>query len=267
MRNRREPRKGQGGDDAHDRGEIKWVGGTHSVEETLRARPQSVRELWIEHENNSGPLKAIIRAAREANIKIQFMARKELDRVAGRHQGVAAKVFFAPGETLIDWLNLLSPEAKKGLVVVALDEIQDPHNLGAIARSAVNLGATALIIPERRASPITPTAVAASAGAIQKIKVFKVVNMAQALERLKEGGFWLYGADAQGKAVWDVAVNLPMVLVIGSEGYGIRPIVRSACDELISIPQAASGVESLNASCAASVLLYEISRQKRVAAA
>lgn len=244
-------------------GEIKWVGGTHSVEETLRARPQSVRELWVEHENNSAPIKDIIRVARERGIKIQFMARRELDRVAGRHQGVAIKVFFAPGETLIDWLRQLSDGEKKGLVVVALDEIQDPHNLGAIARSALNLGASAVIIPERRASPITPVAIAASAGAIQKIKVFKVVNMAQALGRLKEAGFWIYGADAAGKPVWDMSINLPMVLVIGSEGYGMRPIVRSACDELASIPQASRAVESLNASCAASVLLYEIARQKR----
>lgn len=251
------------GEKGGPRPELRWVGGTHSVQETLRARPASVRELWVEHEQNSPAIKEIIRAAREHGIKVQFMARRELDRAlqGGRHQGVAAKVAFEAGESFNDWLRGLSDGDKKDLVLVALDEIQDPHNLGAIARSALNLGAQALLIPERRASPVTAVAVQASAGAIQKLRVFKVVNLAQAVERCKQAGFWVYGADMEGKSAWTLSFNRPLVLVVGSEGFGLRPIMRSACDELVSIPQAEAAVESLNASCAASVLLYEISRQ------
>ncbi len=244
--------------------EVRWLGGIHSVEETLRARPQSVRELWVEHEQNSPAIKRIIRAARERGIKTQFMSRSELDRAmkGGRHQGVAIKVAYEVGESFVDFVKGLSDEDKKDLVLVALDEIQDPHNLGAIARSALNLGAKALLIPERRASPVTAVAVQASAGAIQKLRVFKVVNLAQAVERCKEAGFWVYGADMEGKSIWELSINRPLVLVIGSEGFGMRPIMRQTCDELVSIPQAKGAVESLNASCAASVLLYEIARQK-----
>lgn len=147
-------------------------------------------------------------------------------------------------------------------MLVALDQIQDPHNLGAIARSAVNLGASGLIVPERRSSPVSAVAIQSSAGAIQKIKLFRVVNLAQALERAKKAGFWVYGADASGSPCWQAVLNTPLILVVGSEGYGIRQLVRTLCDELLSIPQSAGGVESLNASCAASVLLYEIARQK-----
>jgi 23S rRNA (guanosine2251-2'-O)-methyltransferase len=160
-------------------------------------------------------------------------------------------------------LERFPAESRKGLILVALDEVQDPHNLGAIARSAVNLGAQALILPERRSAPVTGAVVAASAGAIQKIPVVSVVNLGQALERLKEEGFWVYGADASGRPAWDAVFNTPLVLVIGSEGYGMRPLVTSICDEVVSIPQAEGGVESLNASCAASVLLYEVARQVR----
>lgn len=250
-------------------GALRWIGGTHSVEETLRARPGSVRELWIEHKSKNPAIGPLVRAAREAGIRVQFMSRGELDRATGgiRHQGVAAKVVPDAGGDLPGFLRGLAEADKKGLVLAALDQIQDPHNLGAIARSAANLGARGLIIPERRSSPVSPVAIQASAGAIQKILVFQVVNLAQALERCREAGFWIYGADASGKPSWETVLNTPLVLVIGSEGYGMRPLVRDGCDELVSIPQSAAGVSSLNASCAASVLLYEIARQKAAAKA
>jgi 23S rRNA (guanosine2251-2'-O)-methyltransferase len=245
---------------------FRWLCGIHAVEETLRAKPQSVREIWIEHEAKNPAIAGIVRFAKSSNIRVQFMGRSELDRAAngGRHQGVAAKVDGeqAEAEGFAGYLENLSDEDKKGLVLVALDQIQDPHNLGAIARSAVNLGAKGLIFPERRSSPVSAVAIQSSAGAIQKIKIFRVVNLAQALERAKKSGFWVYGADATGKTVWQAVLNTPLILVVGSEGYGIRPLVKTMCDELISIPQSAGGVESLNASCAASVLLYEIARQK-----
>jgi 23S rRNA (guanosine2251-2'-O)-methyltransferase len=177
---------------------------------------------------------------------------------------VALRTALVKALTLDELLTQFPETARRGLVFVALDQIQDPHNLGAIARSAVNLGAKAIIMPERRSAPVSEAAVAASAGAIQKIPVVSVVNLGQALSRLRESGFWIYGADASGRPVWEMAFQAPLVLVIGSEGSGMRPLVRSLCDETVAIPQAAGGVESLNASCAASVLLYEVARQIRV---
>ena len=242
---------------------VRWIGGTHAVEETLNARPQSVRDLWIEHENNNPGIKRSIALARAAGIRVNFVSKSELDKVAGgRHQGLAVKVALSTtGENLNEFLSRLTDETKAGLILVALDEIQDPHNLGAIARSAANFGAAGVIVTEHRAAPVSQTAVKASAGAIQKISVFRVTNLAQSLERCKENGIWVYGADMNGTPSWKARLNRPMVLVIGSEGKGLRPLVRETCDEIVSIAQSAGGVESLNASCAASVLLYEAARQ------
>jgi 23S rRNA (guanosine2251-2'-O)-methyltransferase len=248
---------------AVSQGEVRWVCGVHAVSETLRARPKSIRAVWIEHEGKNPAIGGIVKAARAAGLDVKFVARNELDRAAsgGRHQGVAAKVFSEAEEIFSDYLEILSDEDKKDLVLVALDQIQDPHNLGAIARSAVNLGAKGLIIPERRAAPVTPAVVSASAGAIEKIRLFRVVNLAQALTRAKEAGFWVYGADAAGKPAWSVSMNRPLILVIGSEGYGMRRLTQELCDELVSVPQSKAGVSSFNASCAASMLLYEAARQ------
>lgn len=243
---------------------VVWIGGAHAVEETLRAKPETVKELWVVHETQNAAIAEMIKWARKAGARVNFVSRGELDRATGNshHQGVAVKAKNTSESNFGAFLENLTEQNKKGMVLVALDEIQDPHNLGAIARSAVNLGAQGLIIPERRSAPVTPAAVQASAGAIQKIKVFKVINMAQTLARCKENGFWIYGADAAGKTAWTVQLNMPLVLVVGSEGYGIRSLVKSSCDELLRIPESAGGVSSLNASCAASVLLYEIARQK-----
>lgn len=244
-------------------GEGQWLWGFHSVEETLRGKPQSAKELLVA-EGTKG-VEEIVVLARKAGIRVRFVDRRQLDRIAGDsyHQGVAVRAAFHEGESLDGLLERFPAESRKGLIIVALDQIQDPHNLGAIARSALNLGAQALILPERRSAPVTAAVVSASAGAIQKLPVVDVVNLAQALARLKEEGFWVYGADAAGKPAWDAVFNTPLVLVIGSEGYGMRPLTASLCDEVVSIPQSAGGVESLNASCAASVLLYEAVRQVR----
>ena len=243
--------------------DVQWLSGFHSVLETLRGKPGSAKELLVAAGSQGLEVDEIVSLARQASVRVRFVDRRELDLVArgARHQGVALRAVLHEGESLKGLLERFPPDARKGLILVALDEVQDPHNLGAIARSAVNLGAQAIILPERRSAPVTGAVVAASAGAIQKLPVVTVVNLGQALERLKEEGFWVYGADAAGKPSWETVFNTPLVLVIGSEGYGMRHLVASLCDEVVSIPQAASGVESLNASCAASVLLYEIARQ------
>lgn len=245
-------------------GETRWIGGVEKVAETLANNPDQARALWVEHQAKHEAIGGIIKTAKERNVPVQFMSRPELDRAmkGGKHQGVALKVSYDSAESFGEWLESLDEARKKGVVAVALDQIQDPHNLGAIARSALQLGAAALIAPERRSAPVTQAAIQSSAGAILKLKVHRVVNLAQALALAKQHGFWIYGADAAGKTAWDARIHTPCVVVIGSEGYGLRQLVRASCDELLSIPQVSHGVGSLNASCAATALLYEVARQK-----
>lgn len=254
--------RGSGGPAAG--GETRWIGGLEKVATTLAQTPDQARVLWVEHEAKNPTIGDIINTAKQRNVPVQYMSRPELDRAmkGGKHQGVALKVSYDATESFGEWLSSLEEARKKGVVVVALDQIQDPHNLGAIARSALQLGASALIAPERRSAPVTQAAIQSSAGAILRLKVHRVVNLAQSLALAKQNGFWIYGADAAGKTCWDAAIHTPCVVVIGSEGYGLRQLVRASCDELLSIPQVAHGVGSLNASCAATALLYEVSRQK-----
>lgn len=249
--------------------DTRWVLGYEAVGAALLNSPYDCRELWVEHELKSEAIGELVRKAKDLGIAVQFMARPELDRAAkgGKHQGLALRTAYDPSATFAEWIRGLDEERKKGLVVVALDQIQDPHNLGAISRSALQLGARCLVTPERRSSPVTQAAIQSSAGAALKIPIHRVVNLAQTLALCKEAGFWVYGADAAGRDAWDARLNTPCVLVIGSEGYGLRPLVRASCEELLRIPQVEHGVGSLNASCAATALLYEIARQKAKPAA
>jgi len=244
--------------------DTRWLGGFQAVEAAIARAPQDARELWVEHELKHERIGALVRLAKDLHVPVQFMARPELDRAlkGGRHEGVALRVAYDPAETFGEWVDGLDEERKKGLVVVALDQIQDPQNLGAIARSALQLGARCVVAPERRSAPVTQAVIQSSAGAALKIPIHRVVNLAQALARCKERGFWIYGADAAGQDAWSAALATPCVLVIGSEGYGLRPLVRASCDALLRVPQIQHGVGSLNASCAATALLYEIARQK-----
>lgn len=244
-------------------GKPHWIVGRHVVLESLEAPTRKVIQVLV-FEGDRERHKDVVEKAHRAGARVSYVNRGGLERVAGgaAHQGVAAQVFEKNVGGFGDFLAGLTDAKKKGCLIVALDEIQDPHNFGAIARSAVCLGATAIITPERRTAPITQTVLQASAGAIQKIPTFAVGNLAQTILKLKEEGFWVYGAAADGAPVWKAKLNHPMVLVIGSEGSGMRALVRSYCDEVVSVPQSASGVDSLNASCAASVLLYEAARQK-----
>jgi len=245
--------------------ETRWLGGFDAVAKALTKTPYDCREMWIEHELVHPNIGNLIKQAKDLDVQISYMSRPELDRAVkgGKHGGVAIRASFDPAATFSEWVQGLDDERKKGLVIVVLDQIQDPHNLGAITRSALQLHARCVVIPERRSAPVTQAVIQASAGAALKIPVHRVVNIAQTLDLCKKHGFWVYGADASGKDAWDVVINTPCVLVIGSEGYGMRPLVRASCDELMRVPQSEHGVGSLNASCAATALLYEIARQNR----
>ncbi|MEK7389529.1 MAG: 23S rRNA (guanosine(2251)-2'-O)-methyltransferase RlmB [Elusimicrobiota bacterium] len=245
--------------------QTRWVGGFEAVADAFAKTPYDCRELWIEHELSHPNIGQLIKQAKDLRVPIQYMSRPELDRAVkgGKHSGVALRASYDPASTFSEWIGGLSEERKKGLVIVVLDQIQDPHNLGAIARSALQLNARCVVIPDRRSAPVTQAVIQASAGAALKIPVHRVVNIAQTLTLCKKHGFWVYGADASGKDAWDCVINTPCALVIGSEGYGMRPLVRASCDELMRVPQSEHGVGSLNASCAATALLYEIARQNR----
>lgn len=242
-----------------------WLWGRHTVEETLRAGDRRIRELCLLHETKDALFAELVKIARSRGANVRWVKRNELDRISGgaSHQGLALSAEERTGEALDGFLDGLSESDKAELILVALDQIQDPHNLGAIARSAACLGARGLLLPDRRTAPVSQAAIQASAGAIERIKVFYVGNLGSALLKLKERGIWIYGAEMSGRPAYEVRFNAPMALVIGSEGAGIRKPVQERCDELVSIPQSKRGVESLNASCAASVLLYEAVRQLR----
>jgi 23S rRNA (guanosine2251-2'-O)-methyltransferase len=187
---------------------------------------------------------------------------EELTRIAGspEHQGVVAEVDPYPYADADEML------AKPDALIVALDQVQDPHNLGAVARSAEVAGATGLVIPARRSASVTPAAAKASAGAVEHLAIAQVPNLAEWLVRAKDAGAWIYGADAAAKTAYaDADLTGKVVLVLGSEGAGLRRLVAERCDVLVSIP-VRGRVDSLNVSASAAVLLYEAVRQRTAGA-
>jgi 23S rRNA (guanosine2251-2'-O)-methyltransferase len=186
----------------------------------------------------------------------------ELTRMAGSpdHQGVVAEVDpypYADADAML---------AQRASLIVALDQVQDPHNLGAVARSAEVAGATGLVIPSRRSASVTPAAAKASAGAVEHLAIAQVTNLADWLLRAKDAGSWIYGADAAGTTAYvDSDLTGKVVLVLGSEGAGLRRLVAERCDVLVSIP-VRGRVDSLNVSASAAVLLFEAARQRTAAA-
>jgi 23S rRNA (guanosine2251-2'-O)-methyltransferase len=183
---------------------------------------------------------------------------EELERLCGSpdHQGVVAEVDPYPYGDPVGMLR------KEGALLIALDQVQDPRNLGAVCRSAEFAGAAGVVIPERRSAAITPVVCKTSAGAVEHIELAHVRNLADWLAEAKEAGFWIWGADAEAaQAPWKTDLTGSTILVLGGEGKGLRPRVASACDGLIALPQQGQ-VESLNVSAAASALLFEALRQR-----
>ncbi len=193
--------------------------------------------------------------------KFRELENKELEKGANS-QGVIALKKIVDTFTIDDLIEKAFEDTTNPVVVI-LDSIYDPHNLGAIARSVECSGANGLIIPERDSAPINPSAIKSSAGALEIIRTSKVGNMTQALETLKEKGFWIYGTDMHSKKKYfDPSIyDRPVALIIGSEGKGMRPAIKKHCDELIKIPMRGS-LDSLNASVSAGIILFEIMRQK-----
>ncbi len=234
--------------------------GRQPVLEVLKSK-HSINKVYIAQGLKGSIIDTIFRLAREAKIVVQFVEKKRLDQITDRanHQGVAAQVASVTYAELDHILDTL--ENKKDALLVLLDRVTDPHNLGAIVRSAHQLGADAIIIPKRDACGINETVAKVSAGAIEYLPVVQANNLVQVIEKCKGRGFWIAGAEATGKKCFEQDLSGKLMLALGSEGYGLQKLILEKCDFAVAIPQSGK-LDSLNVSCAASVLLYEIIRQR-----
>ena len=227
--------------------------GRNPIREALKAG-RDIEKLLVARGELIGSAREIVGMARDAKIVVQEVARERLDAMAPNHQGLIAVASAYSYKTVEDMLALAKERGEAPFLVI-LDGVTDPHNLGAIIRSAECVGAHGVIIPERRAVGLTPSAVKASAGAVEHIPVAKEVNLTRTIERLKKEGIWVYGAAMKGEDFRKVDFSGPAALVIGSEGEGISRLVMESCDRLVSLPIKGQ-LDSLNASVAAGVLLY-----------
>ncbi len=236
------------------------VFGVNPVREALRGS-REIFGLYVQSTATDHRLDKILELARERGVRVIKREREDLTRMCGssHHQGMALKVAPFTYADLDDLIAAGDREGAAGFLLV-LDGIQDPHNLGALIRTAACAGASGVVIPRDRACAITPAAEKASAGAVETITVAQVTNIAQSLEKLKRSGYWVYGLSGEADAsLYEVAFSGKIALVIGGEGEGIRPLVRKQCDALVSIPLY-GGVGSLNASVAGGIALYEVAR-------
>ncbi|MDO7788949.1 23S rRNA (guanosine(2251)-2'-O)-methyltransferase RlmB [Desulforamulus aquiferis] len=238
------------------------IAGRNPVREALRSgRP--INKIVMAKGSTTGPVSEIIRLARDNNVPVQMVERSNLDKLVkdSPHQGVIAYV--APKEYVeIEDILQIAKEKGQDPFIVMLDEINDPHNLGAIIRTVDAAGAHGVIIPQRRSVALTATVAKASAGAVEYVPVARVTNLDQTIRQLKDMGLWVVGADMDGKETfWEAKLSGPLVLVIGGEGKGIGRLLKERCDMLVRLPMAGR-VGSLNASVAAALLVYEVIRQR-----
>ncbi len=238
-----------------------YIVGRNPVLEVLKAEKE-IDKIYVSKGELKGSIKKIISIAKDKNIVIQYVDKKKLDQIAPgvNHQGVAALVTPYDYYSIDDILDK-AKESKKPPFIIILDGIEDPHNLGAIIRTAECAGVHGIIIPKRRAAHVTETVYKSSAGAVEHMLIAKVSNIPSTIDRLKDDGLWIYGADANGENYYfDTELKGPVALVIGSEGKGISKLVKEKCDFLVKIPMYGK-ISSLNASNAASILIYEVVRQ------
>lgn len=242
------------------------IWGIHAVLELLRGRPKQVRDITIQKGKAGPKLQEIIDLARHHQVRVRFEPRLKVPAEAGRvnHQGVMARVHPVATVALDELLAGLDsgPDAP---VLLALDSIQDPHNLGAIIRSAVAAGVAGILLPKDRSAPLSGTVAKVAVGALGRVPICTVTNLVAALKDLQARGFWVFGAAGDTEeTIYSADFSGRVCLVVGGEGKGLRPLVRQQCDHLVAIPMQGR-VESLNASVATAVILFEIMRQRMAA--
>ncbi len=237
------------------------IEGRNAVIEAYRAG-RAIDRIYIQDGCQDGPVMTIKREARKHDTVIKYVARERLDQLSetGKHQGVIA---YAAAYEYVQVEDILEKAREKGEppFLILLDNIEDPHNLGAIIRTANLAGAHGVIIPKNRAVGLTATVARTSAGALNYTPVARVTNLARTIEELKKEGLWFVCADMDGTMMYDLDLKGPIGLVIGNEGEGVGKLVREKCDMVASIPMKGQ-IDSLNASVAAGVLAYEILRQR-----
>ena len=237
------------------------IEGRNAVIEAFRAG-KTVDKLFVLEHCKEGSMNTVLREAKKHDTIINYVKKERLDQMSetGKHQGVIAYIAAFEYATVDDILKKAEDKGEPPFVVI-LDDIEDPHNLGAIIRTANLAGAHGIIIPKHRAAGLTATAVKASAGAVSYTPVAKVTNISKTIEELKDKGLWFVCADMGGTTLYDLDLKGPIGLVVGNEGKGVSRLVKEKCDFIASIPMFGD-IDSLNASVATGVLAYEIVRQR-----
>ena len=239
--------------------------GIHAVREALEAN-RPLDSLIVARGSHGNRIEELVRLARQHGIPVRFEERIQLDRTAGtrEHQGVVALVAASPSASFEDLLKPRDLQTGPGLLVL-LDGVEDPQNLGAVVRTSLAAGAQGVVIPERRAAGLTDAVARASAGALAHLPVARVKNLSRAMEEMKQAGYWLVGLDERAeKRHTEVDFKVPVGVVLGGEGKGLHALVRERCDFLVSIPTTGP-VRALNVSVAAGVVLFEAVRQRGAA--
>jgi 23S rRNA (guanosine2251-2'-O)-methyltransferase len=239
--------------------------GLHPVEEALRSGSRRFDHVCVARERQDQRLQKILEACRERGVRVRSESREQLTLLARNpgHQGVVA---FVRARTTLEIEDLLAPDTASGAapLLLALDGVEDPQNLGALLRSADGAGVTGVLLTERRSAPLSAVALKASAGAAEHVRIARVVNLVRALEQVKAANIWCVGLDERGTMDYtEYDFTTPCLLVLGREGAGLHDLVRRSCDHLLRIPMAGK-VASLNVSAAGAVVLYEAYRQRRV---
>jgi 23S rRNA (guanosine2251-2'-O)-methyltransferase len=239
--------------------------GLHSVEEAIKAGRRRFDHVLVASERHDERLARLVALCKQSGVRVRQESKEQLTQLAqtAAHQGVVALV--RPQESLAieDLFERPMGDPGAARLVLALDGVEDPQNLGALLRVADGAGVDGVVLTERRAAPLSPVAVKASAGASEHLRIARVVNLVRALEELKKKNLWIIGLDERGTADYDqFDLTGDCVIVLGREGAGLHDLVRRTCDHLLRIPMA-GGVSSLNVSAAGAVVLYEASRQRR----
>jgi 23S rRNA (guanosine2251-2'-O)-methyltransferase len=239
--------------------------GIHAVQAALDYSPQNIRRAWVDSQRLDARLKQVIDDLVALGITPEKTERKKLERMAEgkNHQGIVVAVEL-PAMLSEDRLKQDVEALNETAFYLVLDQVQDPHNLGACLRTADAVGAHGIIVTKDNAAGITPTVCKVASGAAETVPVYQVTNLARVLRWLKEQNIWIMGAAGEAEqTIYDMQLDMPLALVMGAEGTGMRHLTRQHCDFLVKIPMAGQ-VESLNVSVAAGVMLYEVFRQKRI---